>query len=368
MIIDLPGTSTSDIGRKLVTLRGDVGAMALGRVLTLVVVVDSEHLDVAMTAATDASRQHPSRIIALVPESRRGNPRLDAQIRVGGDAGASEVVIVHLYGGLADHGRSVALPLLLADSPVLAWWPHLAPADVARDPIGAMAQRRVTDAGTVDLPLVGEVAAAGMTPAEFAGRLKHVLEQKILHRASVTVELVEVRSKPILVMGAVKTPGNLPFTGRWTLIEALAAAGGLGDGHADVVYILRRASNGLSDQVAVRLDDLLVKGDPRANLPIYANDLINVPGRVAIRIFCLGEVGKPGEVEFSSSDHMTVLSAIARAGGLTERASNKISIKRRRGQTLEQEIVVDYKRILAGKEPDLELKEGDVLVVKESFF
>ena len=85
MIIDLPGTSTSDIGRKLVTLRGDVGAMALGRVLTLVVVVDSEHLDVAaMTAATDASRQHPSRIIALVPESRRGNPRLDAQIRVGG--------------------------------------------------------------------------------------------------------------------------------------------------------------------------------------------------------------------------------------------------------------------------------------------
>ena len=153
-----------------------------------------------------------------------------------------------------------------------------------------------------------------------------------------------------------------------TLIEALAAAGGLGDGHADVVYILRRASNGLSDQVAVRLDDLLVKGDPRANLPIYANDLINVPGRVAIKIFCLGEVGKPGEVEFSSSDHMTVLSAIARAGGLTERASNKISIKRRRGQTLEQEIVVDYKRILAGKEPDLELKEGDVLVVKESFF
>jgi polysaccharide export outer membrane protein len=229
-------------------------------------------------------------------------------------------------------------------------------------------ERRVTDAGTVDLPLVGEVAAAGMTPAEFAGRLKQVLEQKILQRASVTVELVEVRSKPILVMGAVKTPGNLPFTGRWTLIEALAAAGGLGDGHADVVYILRRASNGLSDQVAVRLDDLLVKGDPRANLPIYANDLINVPGRVAIRIFCLGEVGKPGEVEFSSSDHMTVLSAIARAGGLTERASNKISIKRRRGQTLEQEIVVDYKRILAGKEPDLELKEGDVLVVKESFF
>ncbi|MFN7941397.1 MAG: polysaccharide biosynthesis/export family protein [Thermoanaerobaculia bacterium] len=229
-------------------------------------------------------------------------------------------------------------------------------------------ERRVTDAGTVDLPLVGEVAAAGMTPAEFAGRLKQVLEQKILQRASVTVELVEVRSKPILVMGAVKTPGNLPFTGRWTLIEALAAAGGLGDGHADVVYVLRRASNGLSDQVAVRLDDLLVKGDPRANLPIYANDLINVPGRVAIKIFCLGEVGKPGEVEFSSSDHMTVLSAIARAGGLTERASNKISIKRRRGQTLEQEIVVDYKRILAGKEPDLELKEGDVLVVKESFF
>lgn len=152
MIIDLPGTSTGDIARKLVSLRGDFGAMALGRVLTLVVVVDSEHLDDAMAAATDASRQHPSRILALVPESRRGNPRLDAQLRVGGDAGASEVVIVHLYGGLADHGRSVATPLLLADSPVLAWWPHLAPADVSRDPIGAMAQRRVTDAAAAPVP------------------------------------------------------------------------------------------------------------------------------------------------------------------------------------------------------------------------
>ncbi|MFQ6172535.1 glucose-6-phosphate dehydrogenase assembly protein OpcA [Oryzobacter sp. R7] len=146
MIVDLPSTSTAEISKKLVRLRADTGSMALSRVLTLVVVVGEDDAEEAIETANDASRQHPCRIIVVVTGNRRGAARLDGQIRVGGDAGASEVVVLRLYGPLADHGRAVVTPLLLADSPIVAWWPTTAPRNPARDPIGVMAQRRVTDA------------------------------------------------------------------------------------------------------------------------------------------------------------------------------------------------------------------------------
>ena len=146
MIVDLPSTTTSAISKKLVRLRQDVGAMALSRVLTLVVVVDEQHAERAIEVANDASHQHPCRIIAVATGNKRGVSRLDAQIRVGGDAGASEVVVLRLYGPLTRHGRSVVIPLLLPDSPVVAWWPNDAPRNVSEDAIGAMAQRRITDA------------------------------------------------------------------------------------------------------------------------------------------------------------------------------------------------------------------------------
>lgn len=145
MIVDLPSTTTVEVSKRLVGLRSDVGAMALSRVLTLVVITDEANADHAVETANSASRQHPSRIIVVVTANRRGAARLDAQIRVGGDAGASEVVVLRLFGPLSDHGRSVVTPLLLADSPIVAWWPGAPPKDAGTDPIGAMAQRRVTD-------------------------------------------------------------------------------------------------------------------------------------------------------------------------------------------------------------------------------
>ena len=152
MIVDLPSTTTAAVSKKMVQLRNDVGAMTLGRVLTLVIVVDETEVDKAIEAANDASRQHPCRIITLVRGSTRGANRLDAQIRVGGDAGASEVIILRLYGALAGHGNSVVVPLLLPDSPVVAWWPKDAPADVFGSAIGQMAQRRITDAAEARNP------------------------------------------------------------------------------------------------------------------------------------------------------------------------------------------------------------------------
>lgn len=152
MIIDLPDTTSVGISRTLVDVRNQSGAMALGRVLTLLIPVEDGTVDAALKVAGDASRQHPCRIVTIVRGDRRGKNRLDAQIRLGGDAGASEIVILRLYGALAGHAESVATPLLLADSPVLAWWPGPAPKDVHEDPIGAMAGRRITDSAASPNP------------------------------------------------------------------------------------------------------------------------------------------------------------------------------------------------------------------------
>ncbi|HEX3003488.1 MAG TPA: glucose-6-phosphate dehydrogenase assembly protein OpcA [Angustibacter sp.] len=152
MIIDLPSTTTAAVNRTLVDLRDTGGAVALGRVLTLVIVTDEHGAEVAIEAANDASREHPCRVIVIVQANRRGADRIDAQVRVGGDAGASEVIVLRLYGQLTGHADSVVTPLLLPDSPLVVWWPDQAPTDAAEDPIGSMAQRRITDAAAAPNP------------------------------------------------------------------------------------------------------------------------------------------------------------------------------------------------------------------------
>lgn len=152
MIVDLPDTTTAAVARKLVDLRDAGGAVALGRVMTLVIVTDDGPAEEAIRAANDASREHPCRVIAVVRGNKRGVNRLDAQIRVGGDAGASEVIVARLYGPLAEHGESVVVPFLLPDAPIVAWWPGVAPEVPSTDPIGRMAQRRITDASQSRTP------------------------------------------------------------------------------------------------------------------------------------------------------------------------------------------------------------------------
>ncbi|OLR94784.1 glucose-6-phosphate dehydrogenase assembly protein OpcA [Actinokineospora bangkokensis] len=154
MIIDLPNTTTSKVNSKLVHVREQGGATTLGRVLTLVIVTDDgERTEEAIDAANDASREHPCRVIVVARGAKRAAARLDAQIRVGGDAGASEVVVLRLYGALADEGASCVIPLLLPDAPVVAWWPFEAPAKPAEDPVGRLAQRRITDSATDKNPI-----------------------------------------------------------------------------------------------------------------------------------------------------------------------------------------------------------------------
>jgi glucose-6-phosphate dehydrogenase assembly protein OpcA len=167
VIVDLPDTTVSTIAKKLVSVREEGGAVALGRVLTLVIVSTGGFDEEAIEAANAASREHPMRVIVLVIEPD-GTTGLDAQIRVGGDAGASEVVVLRARGAAAGNQESLVNGLLLPDAPVVAWWPDDPPADPANSPIGKMAQRRITDASTKPiahdrLAQLGSVYAPGDT-------------------------------------------------------------------------------------------------------------------------------------------------------------------------------------------------------------
>ncbi|OBK12240.1 glucose-6-phosphate dehydrogenase assembly protein OpcA [Mycobacterium asiaticum] len=155
MIVDLPDTTTTAVNKKLDDMRERAGIVTMGRVLTLIIAPDSDAvLEESIDAANGASHEHPSRVIVTMRgDLYADKPRLDAQIRVGGDAGAGEVVILKLSGSLAGHANSVVIPFLLPDIPVVAWWPDVAPAVPAEDPLGKLAVRRITDATNGTDPL-----------------------------------------------------------------------------------------------------------------------------------------------------------------------------------------------------------------------
>ncbi|GAB2473542.1 glucose-6-phosphate dehydrogenase assembly protein OpcA [Xylanimonas ulmi] len=146
MIIDMPKTTTTAVDKRLVRLRDEGGAVALGRVLTLVVMADEGDVETVVQAANDASREHPCRVLVFASAGSVDDaPLLDAQIRVGGDAGASEVVVLRTSGPLQEQPDAVVMPLLLPDAPIVVWWPREAPQQPSEHPIGRMAQRRITD-------------------------------------------------------------------------------------------------------------------------------------------------------------------------------------------------------------------------------
>ncbi|MCX4091281.1 glucose-6-phosphate dehydrogenase assembly protein OpcA [Nocardia sp. alder85J] len=147
MIVDMPDTNTQAVAKRMVSLRDSNGVVTQGRVLTLVVcTLDSSEAEDAIEAANDSSREHPSRVIVLARGDRFAETKLDAQIRVGGDAGAAEVIVLRLQGELINHENSVVIPFLLPDVPVVAWWPRGAPKYPAEDAVGKLATRRITDA------------------------------------------------------------------------------------------------------------------------------------------------------------------------------------------------------------------------------
>ncbi|MBF9071231.1 glucose-6-phosphate dehydrogenase assembly protein OpcA [Streptacidiphilus fuscans] len=172
MKIDLTDTTSSKINAALIDARRAIGTATVGMVLTLVIVTDEGSAYDALKAASDASREHPSRILAVIKRPgrsprARSQARLDAEVRVGSDSGTGETVVLRLHGELAAQAQSVVLPLLLPDAPVVVWWPENAPENPAKDPLGALAQRRITDAVTAENPVQQLAArAASYAPGD----------------------------------------------------------------------------------------------------------------------------------------------------------------------------------------------------------
>jgi len=148
MRIHLNDTDSSKIAAELVRARRHAGSPAMGMVLTLIVVVDEKEADPALEAAEEASKEHPARIIGVITGSRQGRSTVDAEVRIGAGT-TGESVLLWLRGEVTQHSESVVMPLLLPDSPVVVWWPSRAPDHPAEDPLGALAQRRITDAAGV---------------------------------------------------------------------------------------------------------------------------------------------------------------------------------------------------------------------------
>ncbi len=150
MIKDLPNTTVSKVSKALVEMREEGGVVALGRVLTLIIQTKFSGIESAVKAANEASREHPCRIIVLAENDgpKTKTAKLDAQIRVGGDAGASEVIVLRAHGEAGTHPEGLVTGLLLPDAPVVAWWPDDAPENLKQSPIGKIATRRITDAAS----------------------------------------------------------------------------------------------------------------------------------------------------------------------------------------------------------------------------
>jgi glucose-6-phosphate dehydrogenase assembly protein OpcA len=216
MIVDLPDTTTSAVNKKLDSLRTEGGAITMARVLTLVIAPDtSAILEESIEAANSASHEHPCRVIVVVPEDPDATePKLDGQIRVGHDAGSGEVVVLKLSGPLAKQASSVVTPFLLPDTPVVAWWPAVAPAIPAQDPLGQLAIRRITDATNGVAPLESiKSRLEGYT----AGDTDLAWSRITYWRALLTATLDQAPFEPITsaLVSGLKTEPSLDVLAGW---------------------------------------------------------------------------------------------------------------------------------------------------------
>ena len=166
-MIRFEDTSGGAVSAAIAAERHRMGSPTTGMVLTLLIMADEDTQSDATSAAVTAARQHPMRIVTLIPRPEGKTTRLDAEIMVGGDAGPGEVAVLRLRGQLAEHANSVAVPLLLPDTPIVAYWPGVAPRVPSDDLIGRHAQRRITDSAAAADP-ISEIQArrSGYIPGD----------------------------------------------------------------------------------------------------------------------------------------------------------------------------------------------------------
>jgi len=228
---------------------------------------------------------------------------------------------------------------------------------------------RVSEDGSITLPLLGRIVVEGLTQEGVVQKLSGLLQAKYVKNPQVTIFIKEYKNQQVAVIGAVEKAGSYELVGRKNLLQIISMAGGFSENAGNEIFILREGPDGVTSSVAIDLKDLLVNGNQKLNIPIEPNDVINVPVDREIRVFVMGRVNKPGAIKSKISEGVTLLQAIADAGGLAEGAKESaITITRKDKAGKEQKIRVNLRDIIKGKKKDIVLQEGDVVYVPESFW
>jgi polysaccharide export outer membrane protein len=228
---------------------------------------------------------------------------------------------------------------------------------------------RVSEEGTISLPLLGEIEVDGLTKAELEKKISQLLGEKYLQNPQVTVFIKEYQSKKISILGAVQKPGSYELLGRQTLLQIISEAGGLTKDAGKEIIIIRQLPEGASISLKILIEDLILKGDPKLNIPLEPSDIVNIPVDQLVLIYVFGQVRNPGTIQVLKSNIPTLLRAIAQVGGFTERASRGgVLVRRKDSAGNEREIKINVKDILRGKKKDFQLEENDVVFVPETIF
>jgi polysaccharide export outer membrane protein len=234
--------------------------------------------------------------------------------------------------------------------------------------------------GNITLPMFGRVKAGGLTVEQLEAELNTRLKEFIRDpQASVTV--VEFRSQPVSVFGAVTKPGVIQLRGPKSLYEVLSMAGGPRETAGSSVTVTRRRENGeiplpgatidptgQFSSVELNVQEILEGKNPAANIEIKPNDVISVSESSFNMIYVVGDVQHAGAFTLGGQRNVSVLRALSQAGGLgrTAKPQKAKIIREVPGQPKFSEIAVNIKEILSGKAEDIALRPNDVLVVPTS--
>jgi len=217
----------------------------------------------------------------------------------------------------------------------------------------------IGDDGTIRVPLAGAVKVGGTSPTEAAKKVEAALKSgEYLVDPHVTFTVLLSRSQRASVLGEVKTPGRYAIESNTTVVDLLAQAGGTTEKGSDTIYILRADANGKVQRIPVDLHGLQngQTGVPQGLITLHGGDSVIVPA--AEHCYVGGEVRTPAAYKIDTG--MTLLGAIARAGGLTEKgSSSRVTIKRKTATG-------DYV-VISGHPTDL-IQPDDVITVKERIF
>ena len=227
----------------------------------------------------------------------------------------------------------------------------------------------VQTSGTVTLPLLGEVAVAGLTVPEIHRKLTTLLERDFLVNPQVEVRVREFQSQFVIVLGEVNTPGRKALRGRTRLIDLLVDAGGFKPSASGDIAITRTEGTfeGGSDTLRLHIGGGAMSPLDRINLEVILRngDLVNVAPKQQVTIE--GEVVRPGRYTLEADSSVTA--AISQAGGLTRYGSDDVKIRRLDAASGRAQIIeVDLKSVRKGKKPDVVLQPNDVITVPRRRF